>query len=58
VLLFDDSLAMLNFVSKMLADDYELVGAVRDGRAVLLEYSRLRPDVLLLGDLSGFGVAK
>jgi two-component system, NarL family, nitrate/nitrite response regulator NarL len=58
VLLFDGSLAMLDFVSNMLADDYELVGAVRDGHAVLREYSRLRPDVLLVCDLSGIGIAK
>jgi CheY-like chemotaxis protein len=31
VLLADDSPAMLDFVSKMLADDCEVVGAVRDG---------------------------
>ena len=62
VLLADGSPAMLDFVSKMLADDYEVVGAVRDGRAVLREYPRLRPDVVLLsislGDLSGIEVAQ
>jgi DNA-binding NarL/FixJ family response regulator len=62
VLLADASPALLDFVSKMLADDCEVVGAVRDGRAVLREYARLRPDVLLLsisiGDLSGIEVAR
>lgn len=62
VLLADDSLAMLDFVSKMLADDYELVGVLRDGGAVLREYPRLRPDVLLIsfsvGDLGAIEVAQ
>jgi DNA-binding NarL/FixJ family response regulator len=62
VLLGDNNPAMLEFVSKMLADDCEVVGAVGDGRAVLREYLRLRPDVLLLsvflGDLSGIEVAE
>jgi DNA-binding NarL/FixJ family response regulator len=62
VLLADGNLAMLAFVSEMLADDCEVVGAVRDGRAVLREYPRLRPDVVLLsislGDLSGIEVAQ
>ena len=62
VLLADTNPAMLDFVAKMLADDYEVVGAVRDGRAVLREYARLRPDVLLLsismGDLSGIEVVQ
>jgi len=31
VLLGDDNPAMLDFVSKMLADEYEIVGAVREG---------------------------
>jgi DNA-binding NarL/FixJ family response regulator len=62
LLLADTNPAMLDFVSKMLADVYEVVGAMRDGRAVLREYPRLRPDVLLLsislGDLSGIQVAQ
>jgi DNA-binding NarL/FixJ family response regulator len=62
VLLADDNPAMLDCVSKLLADDYEVVGAVRDGCAVLREIPRLRPDVLLLssslGDLSGMEVAQ
>ena len=62
LLLADGNPAMLDFVSKMLADDCEIVGAVRDGSAVLREYPRLRPQVLLLsisiGDLSGIEVAQ
>lgn len=62
VLLADGSAAMLDFISKMLADDYEVVGALRDGHAVLRECHRLRPDVLLIsfsmGDLGGIEVAQ
>ena len=62
VLLGDDNPAMLDFVSKMLADEYEIVGAVREGRTVLREYPLLRPDVLLLsmsvGDLSGIEIGR
>ena len=62
LLLADGNSEMLDFVSEMLADDYEVVGAVRDGRAVLREYLRLRPDVLVLaasvGELSGIKVAQ
>jgi DNA-binding NarL/FixJ family response regulator len=62
VLLADDNPAMLDFVSKMLADEYEVVGTLRDGRAVLREYPVLRPDVLLLsmsvGELSGIEVGQ
>jgi DNA-binding NarL/FixJ family response regulator len=62
VLLADDNLEMLDFISKMLADDCEVVGAVRDGSAVLREYRRLRPDILLLSmcmrDLNAIEVAR
>jgi len=53
---------MLEVVCKILANDYEIVGALRNGRAVLREYPRLRPDVVLLsmsiGGLSGIEVAQ
>jgi DNA-binding NarL/FixJ family response regulator len=62
VLLADDNSAMRDLVSKMLADEYEVVDALRDGSAVLREYPLLRPDVLLLsmsvGDLSGIEVGQ
>ena len=62
VLIADDNPPMLDFVSKMLADEYEVVGAVRDGHTVLRDYPRLRPDVLLLsmsvGDLSGIELGR
>ena len=62
MLLADDNAAMLDLVSKILANDYEIVGALHNGHAVLREYPRLRPDVVLLsmsiGGLSGIEVAQ
>jgi DNA-binding NarL/FixJ family response regulator len=64
ILLADDNGAILDHVCKMLGKDkrFEVVAAVRDGTTVLLEYSRLRPDVMILdismGELSGIDVAR
>lgn len=63
ILLADDNGAILDQVCKMLGKDkrFKVVGAVRDGTTVLLEYSRLKPDVMILdismGELSGIDVA-
>jgi DNA-binding NarL/FixJ family response regulator len=63
ILFGEDNGAMLDYVCKMLGEDkrFEVVAAVRDGAAVLLEYSRLRPDVVILpislGELSGIDIA-
>lgn len=64
VLLADDNPAILNHVGKLLKKDkkYEVVGAVNDGQAVLREYSKLRPDVIILdislGEMSGIDIAR
>ena len=64
ILLADDNGAILDQVCKMLGKDkrFKVVGAVRDGTTVLLEYSRLKPDVMILdismGELSGIDVAR
>jgi DNA-binding NarL/FixJ family response regulator len=64
ILLADDNGAVLDHVCKMLVKDqrFQVVGAFRDGSSVLLEYSRLRPDVVILdismGELSGIDVAR
>lgn len=64
ILLADDNVAILDHVSSLLeADDgYEVVGAFRNGTAVLREYERLRPDVIVLDIsmelLSGIDVAR
>lgn len=64
ILLADDNSVVLNHVRAMLEKDkrYQIVAAVPDGASVLREYSRLRPDVLILDismqDLSGIDVAQ
>ncbi|HTS59563.1 MAG TPA: response regulator transcription factor [Terriglobales bacterium] len=64
VLLADDNPVIVNHVRKLLGrnQQYDVVGAVSDGDAVLREYFRLRPDVIVLdismGELSGIDVAR
>lgn len=64
LLLADDSSAILEHVGKLLEKhkQFEVVGTTVDGAAVLREYSRLRPDVIVLdismGDFSGIEVAR
>jgi len=50
ILLADDNSAVIHLVSSLLEtdDEYEVVGALNDGAAVLREYRRLRPDVIVL----------
>ena len=64
ILLGDDNSAVLDHVGKMLEKEgsYKVVGAVSDGRTVVREYLRLRPEVVILdismGDVSGIDVAR
>jgi DNA-binding NarL/FixJ family response regulator len=62
VLLADDNSALLNYVTRMLDEDYEVVGAVPGGAEVLRGWSNLRPDVIVLdiamGELNGLEVAR
>lgn len=62
ILLADDNSAVLDQVSKVLAKNYEIVAAVKDGLAVVKECLRLKPDVVILdismGDVSGIDVAR
>lgn len=62
ILLADDNLAVLNYVSKMLGRDYQVVGALHDGESVLHDWSRLQPDLIVLdismGDSNGIEVAQ
>lgn len=64
ILLGDDNSAVLDHVSEMLEKEkgYEVVGAISDGEAVVREYLRLRPDVIILdismGDRSGIEIAQ
>ena len=62
ILLADDNSAVLTHVSKMLETDYEIVGAVQGGASVLLDWRRLKPDVIVLdismGETNGIDVAR
>jgi DNA-binding NarL/FixJ family response regulator len=64
ILLSDDNSAVLDRVGKMLEKEkaYKVVGAISDGRTVVGEYLRLRPDVIILdismGDVSGIDIAQ
>jgi DNA-binding NarL/FixJ family response regulator len=48
VLLADDREVLLTRVKSVLKSDFELVGTVNDGRALVLEAERLRPDLIVL----------
>lgn len=62
ILLADDNSAVLDHVSKVLAKNYEVVAAVKEGLAVAKECLRLKPDVVILdismGEVSGIDVAR
>jgi DNA-binding NarL/FixJ family response regulator len=63
ILLGDDNSSVLDHVGKMLEKEksYTVVAAISDGRVVVREYLRLRPDVIILdismGDVSGIDIA-
>ena len=48
VLLADDSPPMLQAARRILEPEFEVVGTVEDGQAVLQATERLKPDVLIL----------
>ena len=48
ILMADDHLMLLEAFKALLNPDFEVVGTVTDGRALLEEFSRLHPDVVLL----------
>jgi DNA-binding NarL/FixJ family response regulator len=64
ILLSDDNTTVLDHLGKMLEKEnsYQVVGAVSDGRVVVREYLRLKPDVVILdismGDVSGIDIAR
>ncbi len=62
VLLADDNPAILEHVTHLLEPEFEIVGAVLDGKTALQAYEQTKPDILVLdismGDLSGFDVAR
>ena len=48
ILMADDHLMLLEAFKALLEPDFDVVGTVTDGRALLEEFSRLHPDVVLL----------
>jgi DNA-binding NarL/FixJ family response regulator len=62
VLLADDHQAILDTESRILAPEFHVVGAVRDGAAVLAAAAELDPDVITLDitmpEISGLEVAR
>jgi DNA-binding NarL/FixJ family response regulator len=62
ILLADDNPAVLQLVSALLADDFNIVAALPDGESVVLKYVELKADVLILdismAKMSGFDVAR
>ena len=48
VLLADDNQFLLDRVISLLRTDFDLVGTVKDGRALVTEAKRLRPDLIVL----------
>jgi DNA-binding NarL/FixJ family response regulator len=48
VILADDHVMLLGAFAKLLAGECDIVGQVADGRALVAEAMRLRPDVILL----------
>jgi len=62
VLLADDHTLVLEGLRKLLEEDYELVGAAEDGRALLEMAQRLEPDVIVtdisMPQLNGLDAAR
>lgn len=62
ILLADDNFAVLNYVSKLLEKDYEIVGVLSDGASVLRDWPSLKPDLIVLdisiGEPNGIETAR
>jgi len=62
LLLADDHAMMLEGLSRLLADEFDVVGTAVNGRALLAEAQRLRPDVVVLDvampELNGIEAAR
>ncbi|MFP5277188.1 MAG: response regulator [Acidobacteriota bacterium] len=62
ILLADDHVLMLEGLARMLSSEFEIVGAVKNGRALLEEAERLHPDVVVLDvgmpELNGIEAAR
>lgn len=62
ILLADDHPGVLEHASRILAEDYEVVGVVSDGRAAVDAAFQLQPDLVVLDimmpELDGFHAAR
>jgi DNA-binding NarL/FixJ family response regulator len=62
VVIGDDNPAMLEAVTHMLRNDFDVVAALERPRAVIDEVPKLKPDVLVLdismGDMNGFEITR
>jgi DNA-binding NarL/FixJ family response regulator len=61
IILADGSPAIFSHVAEYLGSDYEIVGLISDGEAVITEAERLRPDLIVLDicmrQVSGIDIA-
>jgi len=62
VLLVDDNPAILQHASRLLANEFDVVGAVLDGESVLRHYEHVKPDLVVLdismGEFGGLEIAR
>lgn len=62
ILLADDNPDILDHATRLLREEFVVVGAVADGESVLRDYEEIKPDVVVLdismGELSGIEVAR
>lgn len=62
VLIGDDNPAMLEAVTQMLQDEYQVVGALAEAKAIVTQVPKLKPDILVLdismGDMNGFEITR
>ena len=61
IMMADDNTAILDHVTDILQDDYEIIGRIADGNAVCAEVDKLKPDLIVLdismGERSGIDIA-
>ena len=62
VLIAEDHAGMAKAISRLLSLDCDIVGSVKDGRAVVEDVQRLQPDIIVLDlnlpDISGLAVCR
>jgi DNA-binding NarL/FixJ family response regulator len=62
ILIADDNPAILDLVKHLLQSEFQVVAAVGEGRAVVSEVPKLKPDVVVLdismGEFNGFDVTR